>query len=83
MADKWMSIMEAAVALGLDYQRVRLLIIRGKLDGRQVDGRYSAWRVSSWPIRHRSRCSSKRRDGLHSGTGSKDQRTVWRCLEHF
>ena len=46
MADKWMSIMEAAIALRLDYQRVRLLIIRGHLDGRQIDGRYSTWRVT-------------------------------------
>ena len=46
MTSRWVTIMEAAVALGLDYQRVRLLIIRRKLDGRQVDGRYSAWRVT-------------------------------------
>ena len=46
MVDKWLSIIEAAVVLQLDYQRVRLLIIRGKLDGRQVAGRYTAWRIT-------------------------------------
>jgi len=46
MADRWMTIMEAALALRLDYQRVRLLIIRGRLEGRQVAGRYTAWRVT-------------------------------------
>jgi len=43
---EWMTLMEAAIALRLDYQRVRLLIIRKHLDGRQVAGRYTPWKVT-------------------------------------
>ena len=50
-----MSIVEAAVTLGLDYQRVRLLIIRKKLDGRQVAGRYTPWVVTRASVARYSR----------------------------
>ena len=41
-----MSLIEAALALGLSYGRVRGLVLRGVLAGRQVGGRYGEWRVT-------------------------------------
>jgi excisionase family DNA binding protein len=46
MGSTTMTLGEAAFRLRLSYQVVRSLVTRGRLDGFQVDGRYSAWRVS-------------------------------------
>jgi excisionase family DNA binding protein len=43
---KTMTIREAAAALGLTYSKVLGLVLRRRLRGRQVAGRYTTWRVA-------------------------------------